>query len=715
MPPPAPPSELYARLQQTLADPRMEVKRRAQQEWLDHIKVIMPVRPASAPDAPDRAQAEAEAAPLRKTLEWLRDVYLRSTSEKNRKQGVLLLKDLVVHKPAHYRVPDDVVRYLVEIHLKLLSDKSEEVRSAALDLLKHIVLNVRASVFLRFPDILNQLIAIIPPMGGERQDQSAIRLYTAVEDLTRSMLNVVHQQLQQSSTAPPFDMDAFIRVVREALHKHAQNPTVCSFVTSTCIKPFRDFEHVHILQALHEYLEELLKLLNARNPNTSAQAALALKDTLPFVEAAFRGNLEAAASGSPPQPTADRVKCMIAVLNVMQPSLTAVSTKTCLQWMASLTQHADEAAEVSLLTLLSRMVRCVVPLCGDREASRQNERLCMLMGKYGGDAEHRKSIDFDDLLRYLREALETTSVRLTALNWIALVHETNPDVCDAMIGPLNRDVLKCISDGSEEVVRKSLEVLCGLARSDAKRWEGFVAELLTLIGESRQQLAARIPLVVKQLQAQAIRAGFPAEFVMCTVARLLARFPDCHFVTSVVTTLSMMLITAPELTPLRHTLKIGVRQNKTCAETFRVLYECWAYSAVWALALCLLAREYEEAHRIVTYMGDCDPSAHTLMQLDRLLQLIETPAFAFLRNALTMPRAYPYLVRTLYSVLMILPQSSPQFGALQTRLQCAAQLQATLTAPDAPQGPPEGSSPLFDVFQKAQRTLTSTEVPSPSS
>ena len=81
------------------------------------------------------------------------------------------------------------------------------------------------------------------------------------------------------------------------------------------------------------------------------------------------------------------------------------------------------------------------------------------------------------------------------------------------------------------------------------------------------------------------------------------------------------------------------------------------------------------------------------MQLDRLLQLIETPAFAFLRNALTMPRAYPYLVRTLYSVLMILPQSSPQFGALQTRLQCAAQLQATLTAPDAPQGPPEGSSP----------------------
>jgi hypothetical protein len=704
MPPGYPPyTDLFNRLQQTLVDTRVEVRRRGTNEWLEHIRAVFPVSKGGVEPTTDAFR------PLRTTLEWLRDQYLRSTNEKNRKQGLAMLKELVLNKPAASKLPDDLVRYLVDIQLQLLSDKNEEVRLLALDLQKHIVLQIRASVYLCFPRILGQLIQTLPPYLGNEKDQGLVKQYTAVEELTRSMLNVVHQQLQQAQGAPPFDMDAFIAVIRDALVKHTQNPTVCHFVTTTCLRPFREYEHVFIVQYVHEYLGELLEALNTRTP-TADQANAALKETLPTVSAAFQANLQAAAAGTPLQPTADRVKCMEAVLKVMQGRLGLPSAKACLHWMSALTQNADDVAEITLLPLLSRMVRCVVAMGADKDALRQNERLCVLMNKYGSTSEISDTIDFQDLLRFLRESLDTIAVRLTVLNWIALVHKTNPRVCDAMLEELNRDVLKCVSDPSEEVVRKALEVLCCLARSDANRWETFVKQLIDLISEARHQLQQRIPMTIKQLQAQAVAAGFAADFVLCTVACLLSKLADRYFVTTVVTTLSMMLITAPELSPLRHSLKLGVKSSTQCERTFRDLYACWACNSVWALGLCLLAGEYDQAHRIATFMADCDPSAHTLMQLDRLLQLLETPAFTFLRNGLTMPRTHPYLVRTLYTVLMILPQTSPQFKTLQMRLNCAAQLQATLVAQDAPHGPPgEDESGLFRVFLMAQEELAMAE------
>ena len=44
------------------------------------------------------------------------------------------------------------------------------------------------------------------------------------------------------------------------------------------------------------------------------------------------------------------------------------------------------------------------------------------------------------------------------------------------------------------------------------------------------------------------------------------------------------------------------------------------------------------------------------MQVDRLVQLLETPCFTFLRLQLLQPRKYPSLLRSMYSLLMLLPQ-----------------------------------------------------------
>jgi len=56
-----------------------------------------------------------------------------------------------------------------------------------------------------------------------------------------------------------------------------------------------------------------------------------------------------------------------------------------------------------------------------------------------------------------------------------------------------------------------------------------------------------------------------------------------------------------------------------------------------------------------------------LVQIDKLVQLIESPVFTYLRLQLLEPEKYPHLYKCLYGLLMLLPQSSA-FMSLRNRL-----------------------------------------------
>jgi vacuole morphology and inheritance protein 14 len=54
--------------------------------------------------------------------------------------------------------------------------------------------------------------------------------------------------------------------------------------------------------------------------------------------------------------------------------------------------------------------------------------------------------------------------------------------------------------------------------------------------------------------------------------------------------------------------------------------------------------------------------------MDRLVQLLDTPTFTFLRLQLLQPRQHASLLRALYALLQLLPQSNA-FRLLSMRLQ----------------------------------------------
>lgn len=80
-----------------------------------------------------------------------------------------------------------------------------------------------------------------------------------------------------------------------------------------------------------------------------------------------------------------------------------------------------------------------------------------------------------------------------------------------------------------------------------------------------------------------------------------------------------------------------------------------------------MTSNYELAYLIIKNLSELEVTFQLLTQLDILVQLLESPIFLKLRLQLLEPEKNPYLYKTLFGLLMILPQSST-FTTLKNRL-----------------------------------------------
>lgn len=61
---------------------------------------------------------------------------------------------------------------------------------------------------------------------------------------------------------------------------------------------------------------------------------------------------------------------------------------------------------------------------------------------------------------------------------------------------------------------------------------------------------------------------------------------------------------------------------------FECLYKSWSYQPICLLALCLLSQNYEHAVEVASRLSEIDLTVDILTELDRLVQLIESPVLA---------------------------------------------------------------------------------------
>lgn len=337
------------------------------------------------------------------------------------------------------------------------------------------------------------------------------------------------------------------------------------------------------------------------------------------------------------------------------------------------------------------------------------------------------TLDLDGIVqvldRHLHDSTTGMMTRIAVLKWLYHLYIKTPRKMFRHTDSLFPMLLKTLSDDSDEVILKDLEVLAEIASSPAGQTDAagscdstdgkselqvpapagqpavglkaadsspstpsmnsyfykFMINLLKRFSLERKLLENRGAFIIRQLCLL-----LHAENIFHSMADILLKEEDLKFASTMVQTLNTILLTSAELFQLRNQLK-DLRTQESCA-LFCCLYRSWCHNPVATVSLCFLTQNYRHAYDLIQKFGDLEVTVDFLMEVDKLVQLIESPIFTYLRLQLLDVENNPYLIKALYGLLMLLPQSQA-FQLLSHRLRCVPNPELMRTLPDSK--PPE--------------------------
>ncbi|ODV80301.1 ARM repeat-containing protein [Suhomyces tanzawaensis NRRL Y-17324] len=294
--------------------------------------------------------------------------------------------------------------------------------------------------------------------------------------------------------------------------------------------------------------------------------------------------------------------------------------------------------------------------------------------------------------KYLNSTNELS--RITSLEWLLFLYTRNPQGFFQFVGEGENkfdltSLLKSCTDASNDVVLKVLQLLSKISEANDEFFKDFMIKLIRLLEKEKSNpptlTRGRIEFIIRKLCV-----SLNSEKIFKTLSEVLVSLDDLEFLNVMIVTLNDILLTTLELCTFRKKLKnLDVYKIEDWS-LFATLFQSWCHNAPSALSLCLLTSNYELAYLIIKNLSELEVTFQLLTQLDILVQLIESPIFLKLRLQLLEPEKHPYLYRTLYGLLMILPQSST-FTTLNNRLSSITHVHsasAITTAVPAPIGTP---------------------------
>ncbi|XP_073420451.1 protein VAC14 homolog isoform X3 [Dendrobates tinctorius] len=344
--------------------------------------------------------------------------------------------------------------------------------------------------------------------------------------------------------------------------------------------------------------------------------------------------------------------------------------------------------------------------------------------------------------RYLHEPSTGMMTRICVLKWLYHLYIKTPRKMFRHTDLLFPILLKTLSDESDEVILKDLEVLAEIASSPAGQsdtafeepaavhtklqvpspargalpgscgegargleispstptmnsyFHRFMVNLLKRFSSERKLLETRGAFIIRQLCLL-----LNAENIFHSMADILLREEDLKFASTMVQNLNSILLTSSELFQLRSQLK-DLQTPESC-DLFCCLYRSWCHSPVATVSLCFLTQNYRHAYHLIQKFGDLEVTVDFLTEVDKLVQLIECPIFTYLRLQLLDVENHPYLIRALYGLLMLLPQSSA-FQLLSHRLQCVPNPQLMRRSGSAPLSSPPAGTERIDYMELLQ-------------
>ncbi|EDO18729.1 hypothetical protein Kpol_1055p86 [Vanderwaltozyma polyspora DSM 70294] len=332
-----------------------------------------------------------------------------------------------------------------------------------------------------------------------------------------------------------------------------------------------------------------------------------------------------------------------------------------LHWIESLM----DLSSGDFIPYFSKILSLLLKLLGDSDnrisesAQIVNSKFMKLCANY----DHNKNpnaIAYGSIVNSLTLQFFDSKVdaKIACLDWLLLIHKKAPNQIFEHNDSMFLTLLKSLSDNDTRLIEKALCLLnCLCVDSKDDYLKKFLGDLLNLLKNDPKLFKTRANYIMRQLCAR-----LSAERIYKVLSSLLDSRDDIMFSKMMIQILSTNLMTANEVDSLRKKLRKGED-----GMFFNTLFKWWCYNPVSVISLCLVSENYDLAYSVLQAYVNYDLGLSDLVQLDVLVQLLESPVFTRMRLQLLEQQKYPFLYKSLYGILMILPQSKA-FDILNKRL-----------------------------------------------
>ncbi|XP_075522411.1 protein VAC14 homolog [Primulina tabacum] len=559
---------------------------------------------------------------IKAVINLLANEYTYSPQANHRKGGLIGLAAATVALTSN---ASQHLEHIVPPVLASFSDQDSRVRYYACEALYNIAKVVRGDFIVFFNQIFDALCKL--SADSDPNVQSAAHL------LDRLVKDIVTESDQ-------FSIEEFIPLLRERMN--VLNPYVRQFLVGW-ITVLDSVPDIDMLGFLPDFLDGLFNMLSDSSHEIRQQADSALSEFLQEIKNS---------------PSVDYGR-MAEILVQRAASPDEFTRLTAITWINEFVKLGGD----QLVPYYADILGAILPCISDKEekirvvARETNEEL------RGIKADPAEGFDIGAILSVARSHLSTEweATRIEALRWIsALLNRHRTEVL-SFLNDIFKTLLTALSDPSDEVVLLVLEVHACIAK-DEKHFHQLTLYLIQNFRDDYSLLEKRGTLIIRRLCVL-----LDAETVYRKLSAILQGEPDLDFASTMVQALNLILLTSSELAGIRDLLKQSLL-NDAGKNLFLSLYASWCHSPMAITSLCLLTQTYQHAGSIIQSLAEEDINVKFLVQLDKLIHLLETPTFAYLRLQLLEPGRYIWLLKALYGLLMLLPQQSVAFKILQTRL-----------------------------------------------
>jgi len=361
------------------------------------------------------------------------------------------------------------------------------------------------------------------------------KLFAHVDIDVKNGANLLDRLIKDIVTeTETFDIEAFIPLLQK--HIKRTKPYIRQLLVSwiTVLDAVPD---INMLDYLPDFLDGLFNMLSDGNREIKSAADSALAEFLREIKEA-----EVVEFGP-----------MVNILVGQCRSKEKSNRLTALTWVTEFISLGGTRLLMFYSGLLGSIMFCISdPEAEIRQVAKAASQGLMSLVRATAEAFELKPLLHNLTMELLSEHVRT---RVAALNWIYMLHEKSPNEINKSIGDLLPALLKTLSDSADEVVLVNLQVLARISL-DEVQFLRVLNALIQLFLEDRPLLETRGALIIRKLCAL-----LDSRSIYMSLASILTDKPDLEFSSLMVQTLNLILLTAPELSPLRKTLKECFQPN----------------------------------------------------------------------------------------------------------------------------------------------------------